>query len=196
MSKSISRRSFVASTAAMAAAPAFLNAQATGSRIAIGWVGLGNRGNNHINTMMAQARNDGYIKAICEAFAPRLAKGKDNVATKQGQAPDTYSDYYRMLEDDSIDAVVIMTPEHLHRDMAIAALDAGKHVYCEKPLTHTIEEGFEILEAVKRSGKKFQVGTQRRSSLIYKKAKEIYESGVLGKVVYARGFDAPVLLTY
>jgi predicted dehydrogenase len=72
--------------------------------------------------------------------------------------------------------------------MAIAALEAGKHVYCEKPLTHTIEEGFEILAAVKKSGKKFQVGTQRRSSLLYKKAKEIYESGVLGKVVYARGF--------
>jgi predicted dehydrogenase len=72
--------------------------------------------------------------------------------------------------------------------MVIAALDAGKHVYCEKPLTHTIEEGFDILQAVKRSGKKFQVGTQRRSSLIYKKAKEIYESGVLGKVVYARAF--------
>jgi predicted dehydrogenase len=188
MSKSISRRNFVASSAAMAAAPAFLNAQASGSRIAIGWVGLGNRGGNHINTMMDQARGDGYIKAVCEAFAPRLAKGKDMVATKQGQAPDTYSDYYRMLEDDSIDAIVIMTPEHLHRDMAIAALDAGKHVYCEKPLTHTIEEGFEILEAVKRSGKKFQVGTQRRSSKIYQKAKEIYESGVLGEVVYARAF--------
>jgi predicted dehydrogenase len=93
-----------------------------------------------------------------------------------------------MLEDKSIDAIVIMTPEHLHHDMAIAALEAGKHVYCEKPLTHTIEEGFEIMHAVKRSGKKFQVGTQRRSSLLYKKAKEIYESGVLGKVVYARAF--------
>ena len=88
MSKSISRRNFVASSAAMAAAPAFLNAQATGSRIAIGWVGLGNRGGRHINTMMEQAGSDGYIKAICEAFAPRLAKGKDDVASKQGQAPD------------------------------------------------------------------------------------------------------------
>ncbi len=188
MSKSISRRDFVASSAAMVAAPAFLNAQTAGDRIAIGWVGLGNRGGKHIFTMMEQAGKDGYIKAICEAFAPRLAQGKDDIATKQGQAPDTYSDYYRMLEDKSIDAVVIMTPEHLHHDMAIAALEAGKHVYCEKPLTHTIEEGFQILEAVKKSGKKFQVGTQRRSSLLYKKAKEIYESGALGKVVYARAF--------
>ena len=93
-----------------------------------------------------------------------------------------------MIEDPALDAIVIMTPEHLHRDMAIAALQAGKHVYCEKPLTHTIEEGFEILQAVEASGKKFQVGTQRRSSKLYAKAKEIYESGVLGDVVYARAY--------
>ena len=93
-----------------------------------------------------------------------------------------------MLADPEIDAVFIMTPEHLHRDMAIAALEAGKHVYCEKPLSHTIEEGFEILEAVEASDRLFQVGTQRRSSKLYAKAREIYESGVLGKTVYARAF--------
>ena len=184
----ISRRAFVNRSAALAAAPALLSAQAAGTKVNLGWVGFGNRGGRHIKTMMKVAPEDAHIKAICDAFAPRLAKAKDDVATEQNSSPDTYDDYYKMIEDQSIDAVVIMTPEHLHRDMAIAALEAGKHVYCEKPLTHTIEEGFDILAAVKKSGKKFQVGTQRRSSLLYQKAKEIYESGVLGEVHYARAF--------
>ena len=183
MPSPISRRDFNRST--VLAAPALLNAQTAGTKVNLGWVGLGNRGGRHIKTMMKVAKDGASIGAICDTFAPRMAQGKDVVATQQGAAPETYHDYYKMLENDAIDAVVIMTPEHLHRDMAIAALEAGKHVYCEKPLSHTIEEGHEILAAVKRSGKKFQVGTQRRSSLLYQKAKEIYESGVLGEVVYA-----------
>ncbi len=186
MSSPISRRDFNRST--VLAAPALLNAQTVGTRVNLGWVGLGNRGGRHIKTMMKVAKDSASIGAICDTFGPRMAKGKDVVATQQGVAPETYDDYYKMLENDAIDAVVIMTPEHLHRDMAIAALEAGKHVYCEKPLSHTIEEGHEILAAVKKSGKKFQVGTQRRSSLLYQKAKEIYESGALGEVVYARAF--------
>ena len=165
-----------------------LSAQAAGSKVQVGWVGLGNRGGKHIRTMMNVSRDDATIKAICDTFAPRLAKTKDDVISDQGTAPETYDDYYKMLADPQIDAIFIMTPEHLHRDMALAALDAGKHVYCEKPLSHTIEEGFEIVKAAEASGKKFQVGTQRRSSRLYAKAREIYESGVLGKVVYARAF--------
>ncbi len=187
MSNPISRRNFVATSAA-AAAPALLSAQTSGSKIAIGWVGFGNRGGKHVYTMVNEAKGDAYIKAICDAFAPRMAAVKDKLISDGQPAPDTYEDYYKMIEDPNIDAIVVMTPEHLHHDMVIAALEAGKHVYCEKPLTHTIEEGFDILQAVERSGKKFQVGTQRRSSKIYMKAKEIYESGVLGDVVYARAY--------
>ncbi len=185
MMSRLTRRHFAVS---FAAAPALLSAQSSGSKVQIGWVGLGNRGGKHIRTMMKVAGEDSTIKAICDTFSPRLAKTKDDVISDQGTAPETYSDYYKMLADPEIDAIVIMTPEHLHRDMSIAALEAGKHVYCEKPLSHTIEEGFEILEAVEKSGKLFQVGTQRRSSRLYAKAREIYKSGVLGKVVYARAF--------
>ena len=185
MTHSLTRRLF---TGSALAAPALLTAQTMGSKVRIGWAGLGNRGGKHIHTMMDVGKGDVTIKAICDTFEPRLAKSKDDVITKQGTAPDTYDDYYKMLADPDLDAIVIMTPEHLHRDMAIAALEAGKHVYCEKPLSHTIEEGFEILSAVEKSGKLFQVGTQRRSSKLYKKAKEIYDSGALGKVVYARAF--------
>ena len=167
MSKSISRRNFVSTASAAAAAPAFLSAQTAGSKIAIGWVGLGNRGGKHIHTMVSEAKGDAYIKAICDTFTPRMGLTKDKLISDGAPAPETYDDYYKMIEDSSLDAIVVMTPEHLHRDMVIAALEAGKHVYCEKPLTHTIEEGFEILQAIERSGKKFQVGTQRRSAKIY-----------------------------
>lgn len=186
MSK-LSRRSFVQS-AAVAGAPSLLSAQASGSKIQIGWVGLGARGGKHIHSMVQVGGSDIRIKAICDTFGPRMAATKDKLISDGAPAPETYDDYYKMLGDSSLDAIVIMTPEHLHRDMAIAALQAGKHVYCEKPLTHTIEEGFDILQAVEASGKKFQVGTQRRSAKIYHKAKEIYESGVLGDVVYARAY--------
>jgi len=181
----LTRRSFAV---AAAAAPALLSAQSRGSQIRVGWVGLGNRGGKHIHTMVSEAKGDAVIKAICDTYTPRMALTKDKLVSDGQPAPETYDDFYKMLDDSSIDAVFIMTPEHLHRDMAIAALQAGKHVYCEKPLTHTIEEGFDILQAVEASGKKFQVGTQRRSSKIYQKAKEIYESGVLGEVVYARAY--------
>ncbi len=174
--------------AATAAAPALLNAQSAGSQVRVGWVGLGARGGRHIHTMVDVAGKDAVIKAICDTYTPRMAAAKDKLISGGAPAPETYDDYYKMLGDPSLDAIVIMTPEHLHRDMAIAALQAGKHVYCEKPLAHTIEEGVEIVHAVEASGKKFQVGTQRRSSRLYAKAKEIYESGVLGEVVYARAY--------
>lgn len=185
MNTPISRRLFAAS---VAAAPGILSAQSAGSKVRTAWVGLGNRGGKHIRTQMKVSKDDAIVKAICDTYSPRLAKTKDDVISDQGIAPDTYNDYYKLLADPDIDAVFIMTPEHLHRDMAIAALEAGKHVYCEKPLSHTIEEGFEILKAVEASDRLFQVGTQRRSSRLYAKAREIYESGVLGKTVYARAF--------
>jgi len=188
MSEQNSRRWFLTGAAVAAAAPALVCTQTRGTKVNLGWAGLGIRGSVYIKRMMAVAGGDVYVKAICDTYAPRMPKSKDDVTAKQGIAPEAYNDYYKMIADPSIDAVVIMTPEHLHRDMAVAALEAGKHVYCEKPLTHTIEEGFDILRAVEESGKKLQVGTQRRSSLLYKKAKEIHESGVLGKITYARAF--------
>jgi predicted dehydrogenase len=81
-----------------------------------------------------------------------------------------------------------MTPEHLHHDMTIAALKAGKHVYIEKPLAHTIEEGYDIIKAWEQSKKIVQVGTQNRSSSLYKKAKELIQQGMVGDVHFVRAF--------
>ena len=117
-----------------------------------------------------------------------MARGKDRMQTIWGNTPKTYEDYHELLATRVVDAVFIMTPEHLHHDMAIAALRAGKHVYLEKPLAHTIEEGFDIVREWKKSGKIVQVGTQNRSSSLYKKAKELVQQGMIGDVHFVRAF--------
>ncbi len=97
-------------------------------------------------------------------------------------------DYRELLADPSIDAVFIMTPEHLHFPMVMAAIKAKKHIYVEKPIAHTIEEGAQIVKAAEESGKVIQVGTQNRSNPFYQKAKEMVEQGMIGDVHYVRAF--------
>jgi predicted dehydrogenase len=112
--------------------------------------------------------------------------------TVWGTKPAAYKDFHDLLADKNVDAVFIMTPEHLHHDMAIAALRAGKHVYVEKPLAHTIEEGWDIVKEWEKANEKgrviCQVGTQNRSSSLYKKAKELVQQGMIGDVHYVRAF--------
>ena len=105
-----------------------------------------------------------------------------------GNTPKTTKDYKEILADPSIDAVLIATPEHLHHEMAIAALKAGKHIYIEKPLAHTIEEGEEIVKVANASGKVVQVGTQNRSNSLYHLAKEMIAQGMIGDIHYVRAF--------
>ena len=87
-----------------------------------------------------------------------------------------------MLEDKSIDAVLIATPDHWHAQMTIDAVEAGKDVYVEKPMVHKIEEGFRVIEAVRRTKRVVQVGMQRRSYDVFQEAKQIMDSGVTGEV--------------
>ena len=87
MKKPVSRRSFVASSA-LAAAPAFLSAQTSGDKIALGWVGLGNRGGKHIHTMVAEAKGDAFIKTICDTYTPRMAATKDKLISGGAPAPE------------------------------------------------------------------------------------------------------------
>jgi predicted dehydrogenase len=128
------------------------------------------------------------VTAVCDAFQGAIAKAKDQVMTKGGNTPKTYVDYQEILKDPSIDVVFITTPEHLHHSMAIAALRAGKNIYLEKPLAHTIEEGFEIVREAQKSGKVVQVGTQNRSNSLYIKAKEMIAEGMIGDIHYVRAF--------
>ena len=189
MAESFPRRDFLKTSAAVAlAAPAVLRAQNANDKLNIGWIGVGTRGYAGLDWLHTAVPENIAVTAICDTYTGHLARAKDRVQTIYGITPKTYNDYRELLADKSIDAVFIMTPEHLHHDMTIAALRAGKNVYIEKPLAHTIEEGFDIVNEWKKSGKIVQVGTQNRSSSLYKKAKEMVEQGQIGDIHYVRAF--------
>jgi myo-inositol 2-dehydrogenase/D-chiro-inositol 1-dehydrogenase len=150
-------------------------AKAEQKNFGIGAIGLGGQG----LWIAKEATSHGTIVAVCDVDANRLTAGNAKVAG--GKAAEC-ADYRRLLDRKDIDAVTIGTPDHWHSKIAIEALQAGKHVYCEKPLTLTIDEGKLINAAVKKYGKVFQVGTQQRSSDVFQKAVGITREGRLGRI--------------
>jgi predicted dehydrogenase len=183
-----SRRSFLKSAALAVAGPSVLPALGANGRLNAGWIGTGSRGIYVMNMMYEAVPRSVIVTAVCDTFQAALAQGRDNVQSKGGNTPRTYVDYREVLADPSIDAVFIATPEHLHHQMALAALAAGKHIYLEKPLAHTIEEGWDIVNAAEKAGKVVQVGTQNRSNSLYLMARDMVQSGLIGEVHYVRAF--------
>ncbi len=141
----------------------------------VGVIGAGGRG----RFLTGEFKEIGFeIPAVCDVYRPNLEAGLKLAST----GAKAFTDYRRMLEDKSLDAVIVSTPDHWHAQMVIDAVEAGKDVYVEKPLSHTIEEGYRMVEAVRRTKRVVQVGTQRRSSPIFIEAKGVVDSGVLGEV--------------
>ena len=118
------------------------------------------------------------VAAVCDVYEPNLQAGLKAAST----GAKAYTNYKKLLEDKSIDAVLIATPDHWHAQMTIDAVEAGKDVYVEKPMVHKIEEGFRVIEAVRRTKRVVQVGMQRRSYDVFQEAKQIMASGVTGDV--------------
>jgi predicted dehydrogenase len=140
-----------------------------------GVIGSGNRG----RLLMGEFKEAGVeVAAVSDVYEPNLQAGL--AAASTGAA--AYGDYRRMLEDKSIGIVVIATPDHWHCRMATDAVEAGKDVYLEKPMAHTIDAGFRLMEAVRRTRRVVQIGSQRRSSELFIAAKQVMDSGVLGEV--------------
>ena len=187
MNDDFSRRSFVKS-AALAAAPAVLPALGANDKVTVAFIGTGSRGMYVMQRMYQSVPELVQVTAVCDTFQGALAKAKDQVMTIGKNTPKTFGDYRELLKDASIDVVFVTTPEHLHHEMAIAALRAGKNIYLEKPLAHTIEEGWDILREAEKSGKVVQVGTQNRSNSLYIKAKEMLAQGMIGEIHYVRAF--------
>lgn len=181
----VSRRQFLATSAAAAASVTLLSsntARAAGaSDIRIAAIGVRGRGQSALNEL---GKN---IVAICDVDQHVLEERASKFEEKQGRKVQRFTDYRKLLEDKNIDAVAIATPNNTHALITIAAVQAGKDVYCEKPTAQTIWESRQMVQAARKYDRIIQIGTQARSSESIKSAVEFIRSGELGAIRYAVG---------
>ncbi|MGS2740069.1 Gfo/Idh/MocA family protein [Sinomicrobium sp. M5D2P17] len=147
-------------------------------------IGAGGMGTEDMNT--ALKHDNVEMIAVCDLYDGRL----DQAGEKWGNHLFKTKDYKEILKRKDIDAVIIGTPDHWHKQISIDALNAGKHAYCEKPMVHSVDEGHELINAWKKSGKIYMVGSQGLSSLGNEKAKQLLAEGAIGDINYAEGFWA------
>jgi predicted dehydrogenase len=189
----LTRRRFLQSSALLASAPLILPGRvwsqetAPSKRLAMGCIGMGKQMKGHLGNMIN--RDDVEVVAVCDVDTTRREAAKkrvdDKYAEKSGgtyKGCAAYNDFRELLARKDIDAVLIATPDHWHAFIAIAAVNAGKDVYCEKPLTYNIHEAVELVKAVRKANRVFQVGSQQRSSKEFRVAAELVRNGVLGRV--------------
>ncbi len=186
----VSRRRFIqgsTATAALAATSASAIAKSTGAndKLRIGFIGVGGRCQAHVDSALHLHSHGGSteLAAVCDVYNNNVNRTAAKIEWHTGKRPTSTGDYRDILADDSIDAVVIATPDHWHARQTIDALKAGKHVYCEKPMTHTVEEALEVHKKWKESGNVMQVGVQSTSLPVWKKVNESLRAGDLGKVL-------------
>jgi len=184
------RRSFLKTTVtgtagALAATHAFAPARVLGAndRIRIASIGCGGRG-NYLKDVVAQlaAKCNAQIVAVSDPWTKRLDSISASVRDKFGDTPKRTQRHKEILEMDDVDAVMIATPDFAHARILTEAAYAGKHVFCEKPMTNNMADARAAVDAVDKTGIICQVGTQRRSDPHYQKAAEIVRSGVLGVI--------------
>jgi len=153
-------------------------------QVQLALIGAGGMGNADMQTAL---RIPGVrMVAACDLYDGRLMQ------CKEVYGPDIFTtrDYREILQRDDIDGVIIGTPDHWHKQISVDALMSGKAVYCEKPMVHQVAEGMEVVNAQRKSGKTFQVGSQGMSSLGNEKARELLAAGAIGTLNYAEGFWA------
>ncbi len=200
------RRKFIASSATAAAglsvtsnligAPYIARKRNVNDTIRMGFIGVGNRGSQLLE--LFNENKDVEIAALCDVYTPYTSRDRSLVAKKflsSGRIPEMgedlgtygrYEDFRELLDQKDIDAVCIATPDHWHALQTMQAFEAGKDVYCEKPLTIVLKEGRAMVEAQKRTGRVCAVGLNRRGSSIYRYLAKEVKNGLVGKITTAR----------
>jgi len=186
----VSRRDFLKRSAvsgSVVAAGALMPANVLGAndRINFGVIGLGNMGTGHLRSLVKRSEADNIqCVAVSDVYQKRITRAQGIVAGGKG-----YLDYRRLLDRKEIDAVIIATPDHWHAKIAIDAMEAGKHVYVQKPMTlwSRLDEAIALRDAVKRLNKVLQVGPQATSAPGVWQAHEAIKAGRIGKVTWAQG---------
>lgn len=146
-------------------------------QVNIAVIGMGIMGYNNLATSVQIPGVK--LVGVCDLYKGRL----DHAKEVYGKDIFTTQRYQEILDRKDVDAVIIATSDHWHDHISIAAMNKGKHVYCEKPMVHKLEEGAAVIETQKKTGKVFQVGSQRVSSVVTDKAREIFESKTIGNLV-------------
>ena len=186
----VNRREFLVGTAGLAvAANARSYSQILGSnqRLNFAVIGLNSRGYAHLSALQAN-KQSACISHVCDVDSKILEKFAAETKRAMGEAPATEKDFRKILEQKDVDAISIASPDHWHTPMAIAGLQAGKHVYVEKPCSHNPAEGALLVEAQKKYGKVVQMGTQQRSSPHSIEIVEKIHSGLIGRAYYAKAW--------
>jgi predicted dehydrogenase len=193
-----SRRAFVKTSALAAAAGPWLGGllaaplagqgqtAAPSSRIRLGLIGCGGMGRGDLDAFLLLPEVDCAV--VCDPDEAQMGRASQVVESKRGHKPDRAADFRRVLERKDVDAVIVATPDHWHALPTVLACQAGKDVYVEKPLALTIGEGRAMVAAMQKHGRVAQMGTQRRSSTMYREAADFVKSGKLGKVGTVRAW--------
>lgn len=179
----VSRREFFGASAAavLTTARSYSQIKGANERLRVGVIGCGGQAMGHMRALKRNKENDNVeMIAVCDIYDKRL----DQAVALTGGKP--YKNYHEVLSNKDIDYVLVATPEHWHSQMTLDAADAGKHIYCEKPMTRTVEQAKRVVAKIHGGKVKMQVGVQGTSDDSYKTANKYIKEGALGKVVLAQ----------
>ncbi|QDU63601.1 Inositol 2-dehydrogenase [Planctomycetes bacterium Pan216] len=188
--KNQTRRRFIKSSAALMAAPAIVPSSvfskegqpAPSDKVIVGSIGVGDLGRRHHlkNMLLKNPRIE--VAAVCDVDRDHRDLAARDVWETKKKKVGVYEDFREVCERDDIDAVLIATPDHWHALIANYAMQCGKDVFCEKPLTYTIDEGKKLVQTARRYGSVFQTGSQQRSDKRFRLACELVRNGKIGKL--------------
>jgi predicted dehydrogenase len=187
-SDDLTRREFLKEAAAVGAGVAAFGGLAparvlgANDRIRLGLLGAGERGTYDMKLFKGNPEVE--VVAVCDVYEPHRLNAQE-VAGSQAQV---YTDYREVLDRKDVDAVLIATPDHWHKQVLIDAVHAGKDAYCEKPIMHSIPEGVEMVKAVKESNRVVQTGTQQRSWPHWVLGKQLVDDGMLGQITFVHTY--------
>jgi predicted dehydrogenase len=189
--KSVTRREFMNVSAAGAAAVSSLAARSrrvsANDRVVVAVIGLRGMGRVHVSRLLEVP--DAVCACLCDVDQSMLERESKKVHDATGQWPKMVKDFRHVLEDTSIDAVVVATPHHWHIPIAIPVLQSGKDLYVEKPASHVFREGRLLVEAARKYGRIVQHGTQMRSTNVTLRAAEVLKSGLMGEIKMTKAWN-------
>ncbi|MDP7378593.1 MAG: Gfo/Idh/MocA family oxidoreductase, partial [Pirellulaceae bacterium] len=159
---------------------------ATPAKLRIGFIGPGGRGfNAHVKNLCKLQKEGQPIElvAVCDVYNKHRQRAAEHIEKQTGVIAEQYVDYREMIEKEQLDAVAIGTPDHWHAKQTIDSLNAGLHVYCEKPMTKTVDEALDVMKTWQKSGQVMQVGVQSTSMPLWNDVNAQLREGKLGKVL-------------